>query len=382
MSRKYLDEWNTLALLPIPSKSLYQLETSLGEIDAGMHGGAQGCLTDLIKINKRTRYGQKSWGRLTAGRKQDLLITFRFIIFDEQEDPDQCFYSWEVSKHGTPQAPTLMCYFERVAGKPPVSGLGSPPGAYVQSRRIFSVPMQCLLKGWGNVESGHMIYEHNISAMDFAEQQFESVSYIGLTSRNWQTRYKEHQRDALTGSELIFHTSLRKVFNCDSFVQSGLGNFELVRKGAVLLSELQYVNLSYEEAMEVEERMVERTLYPKGLNMIPGGFAGFQFLHKLGFLNRSQASIDERDEAASKYLLDKASGPRLAPWIKEKWADDQFYEQVILKRSNTLNRDQILSIRKYGNEWGFDPNLIANLVGANDRQVRDVLNGKYYSRVK
>lgn len=91
-----------------------------------------------------------------------------------------------------------------------------------------------------------MIYEHNISAMDFAEQQFESVSYIGVTSRNWQTRYKEHQRDALTGSELIFHTSLRKVFNCDSLVQSGLGSFELVRKGAVLLSELQYVNLSYE----------------------------------------------------------------------------------------------------------------------------------------
>ncbi|WP_238543985.1 hypothetical protein [Pseudomonas sp. GM21] len=382
MSRRCLDEQNTLALLPIPSTSLHQLEASLGEIDAGMHGGAKGCLTDLIKINKRTRHGQKAWGRLKAGRKHDLLITFRFIIFDEQEDPDQCFYSWEASTHGTPQAPTLMCYFERVSGKPPESGLGSPPGAYVQSRRIFSVPVQCVLKGWGNVENGHMIYEHNISAMDFAEQQFESASYIGLTSRNWQTRYKEHQRDALTGSELIFHTSLRKVFNCDSFVQSGLGNFELVRKGAVLLSELQYVNLSYEEAMQVEEKMVERTLYPKGLNMIPGGFAGFQFLHKLGFLNRSQVSVDERDKAASKYLLDKASGPRLAPWVKEKWADDQFYEQVIFKRSNTLNRDQILSIRKYGNEWGFDPDLIANLVGANDRQVRDVLSGKYYSRVK
>lgn len=382
MSRRCLDERNTLALLPIPNASIEQLEASLGEIDAGMHGAARGCLSELIKINKRTRHGQKAWERLKAGRKHDLVITFRFIIFDEQEDPDQCFYSWEADTHGTSQAPTLMCYFDRVSGKPPESGFGSPNGAYVQSRRVFSVPVQCVLKGWGNVESGHMIYEHNISAMDFAEQQFESISYIGLTSRNWQTRYKEHQRDALTGSELIFHTSLRKVFNCTGLVQSGLGSFELVRKGAVLLSELQYVNLSYEEAMQVEEKMVERTLYPKGLNMIPGGFAGFQFLHKLGLLGRSQVSIDERDKAASKYMIEKALGPHLAPWVKENWADDQFYEQVIFKRKNTLNRDQILSIRKYGNEWGYDPDLIANLVGANDRQVRDVLSGKYYSRIK
>lgn len=382
MSRKCLDERNALALLPIPSASLYQLEASLGEIDAGMHGAVRGCLADLVKINKRTRHVQKSWGRLKSGRKHDLLITFRFIFFDEQEDPDQFFYSWEASTHGTPQAPTLMCHFDRVSGKPPSEGLDPPPGAYVQSRRIFSVPVQCVLKGWGNVENGHMIYEHNISAMDFSEQQFESVSYIGLTSRNWQTRYKEHQRDALTGSELIFHSSLRRVFNCESFTQSGLGSFELVRKGAVLLSELQYVNLSYEEAMQIEEQMVERTLYPKGLNMIPGGFAGFQFLHKLGLLNRSQISVDERDKAAAKYLLDKTHGPRVAPWVKEKWNDDQFYEQVIFKRSNTLNRDQIQSIRRYGREWGFDHELIANLVGANDRQVRDVLSGKYYSRVR
>ena len=68
--------------------------------------------------------------------------------------------------------------------------------------------------------------------------------------------------------------------------------------------------------------------------------------------------------------------------MKENWADDKFYEQVIFKRKNTLDRDQILSIRKYGNEWGYDPDLIANLVGANDRQVRDVLSGKYYSRIK
>lgn len=382
-SRRYLDERNALALLPIPGTSLAQLELALAQIDSGMHGGAKGCLSDLISINKQTRHSRKVWDRFKAGRKHDLLITFRFIFFDEQDDPDQYFYGWEASAHGTPQAPTLMCHFERVAGKPPARGLESPPGAYVQSRRIFSVPVQCVLRGWGDVERGYMIYEHNISAMDFAEPQFESISYIGLTSRNWQTRYKEHQRDALTGSELLFHTSLRKVLNGDSVVQSGLGSFEVVRKGAALLSELEYVNLSYEEAMEVEEKLVERTLYPKGLNMIPGGFAGLQFLHKLGYLDRTRkVTVDERDRAAAKYLLDATSGPHVAPWVKENWAKDEYYEQVIFKRSNTLNREQVIAIRKYGNEWGFDQDLIANLVGANQRQVRDVLSGKYYSRVK
>jgi len=218
--------------------------------------------------------------------------------------------------------------------------------------------------------------------MDFTEPQFKSVSYIGITSRNWQTRYKEHQRDALNGSNLIFHTTLRETLNCDGIIQSGVGAFDVVRKGAVLLSELQYVNLDYEYAMDIEEKMVERTLYPKGLNMIPGGFAGFKFLHKLGYLAKEKTSLEDRDYAANKYITDKGSRPHFAPWVTENWAKDEYYEQVIFKRNNTLNRDQVLSIRKYGGEWGFDCDVIANLVGANPRQVRDVLSSKYYSRVK
>ena len=134
--------------------------------------------------------------------------------------------------------------------------------------------------------------------------------------------------------------------------------------------------------MQIEERMVERTLHPLGLNMIPGGFAGMKFLHKLGYLPRDRATVDDRDFAAAKYLLARTGGVKVAPWVSENWSKDEFYEQVIFKRSNTLNREQVLSIRKYGNDWGFGAELIANLVGANIRQVRDVLSGKYYARVK
>ncbi|MES9981682.1 MAG: hypothetical protein ABW107_23470, partial [Candidatus Thiodiazotropha sp. 6PLUC5] len=97
---------------------------------------------------------------------------------------------------------------------------------------------------------------------------------------------------------MLFHTSLATAIDKDSIIQRGMGPFEMVRAGVCLLSELQYINLSYEEAMDVEEKMVERsTLYPKGLNKIPGGFAGTKFLHKMGYLNKDRATVDDRDYA-------------------------------------------------------------------------------------
>jgi hypothetical protein len=380
---KFIDENNALAILPVPHNSIQELEEMLAEIDTGKQGNKEGCVSKLIEINKNTRHTKKSWGRLDTSKKVDLAITYNFISFDEQEDYDKYFYSYTARPHGTSQAPMLMLSFDRVSGAAPKISLEIKPEQKVLSRRIISVPLQCILKSWGNVENGYMIYEHNLSAMDNADSHFESVSYIGLTSRNWQIRYKEHQRDALTGSELLFHTSLAAVINRDSVVQRGMGPFEIVRTGACLLSELQYINLSYEEAMEYEERMVERsTLYPKGLNMIPGGFAGTKFLHNLGYLKKDRATIDDRDFAAAKYLRENPIKKRLAPWVQVKWSNDEFYESVIFKRSNTLNKDQVLSIRKYGNDWGFDTETISNLVGANVRQVRDVLSEKYYSRVQ
>jgi len=380
---KYLDEKNALALLPIDISSLEEIEFMLQAIDNGERGGIKGSISKLIKINKLNRHTKKSWGRLKDGNSVDLVVSYTFMTFDEQDDPDRYYYSYEAWQHGTPQSPMLMLSFDRNSGAPPPEGkLEQEPGAYVISRRVVSVPIQCILKNWGNAESGYMIYEHNISAMDHAIPQFTSASYIGLTSRNWHTRYAEHKRDALSGSGLIFHTTLAAALNSSGISQSGMGQFEIVRSGVCLLSELEYVNLTYEEAMEIEEKMVKKTLHPKGLNMIPGGFAGMKFLHKLGYLSRDRVSVEDRDFASAKYLIENSAAGRIAPWVSEKWAKDEYYEQVIFKRSNTLSKEQVTSIRKFGIEWGFSAEIIANLVSANIRQVRDVLSGKYYSRVK
>lgn len=379
---KYIDRDAALALLPFTAALLSEIDRSLAPLNSGEIGGAKGCLDRLIRINKETRFGRRSWGRLAAGREIDLCVSYKVIDFEVPDPDDTFFFTLDAWKHGTPQAPMLMVSFDRCSGNAPRHSVQVSAGSRVLSRRILSVPLQCVLRHWGNPASGYMIYEHNISAMDHAVPQFQSMSYIGLTSRNWQTRYKEHQRDALVGSELLFHTTLAQVLNKDGVLQAGMGPFELVRAGVCLLSELEYVNLSYDEAMEVEERLVERTLHPKGLNMIPGGLAGIRFLHKLGFLNSGRCSVEDRDFAASKYLLESSRSRGLAPWVSSKWLEDAYYEAVVLKREKTLSREQVLSIRKYGMDWGFAPELIASLSGANLRQVRDVLSGKYYSRVQ
>lgn len=380
----FLDRENALALLPIPADCLQEIDDALIKLNEGERDGIVGAIDRLVQINKRTRFNTKSWGRLMQGALLKFAASYTFITF-EQEDTDDYVFSFEAIRHNTPQAPMLMVSFDRCSGSRPTD-LQKPGDTYVVSRRVISIPLQCVIKNWGDASKDHMIYEHDISPMDHAQdqlgEQFKAARYIGLTSRNWQTRYREHQRDALTGSELLFHTTLAAVLPEGGISQVGMGVFEVVRRGLCLTSELEYVNLTYEEAMQVEEKLVEKTLHPAGLNMIPGGFAGLKLLHKLGFLSREKATVEERNLAAAKYLHQLPRQRNPSPWISDRWQKDEYYEQVVLGRPNTLSKEQVQQIRKFGNDWEFNPEIIARLSGASERQVRDVLSGKYYSRVK
>ncbi|MGJ3702679.1 hypothetical protein [Variovorax sp. AFSI2.2] len=382
---KFLSRENALALLPVPSTSVEKIDAALHRLNQGENGGIAGSIERLTRINKATRFNTKSWGRLKQGASVKTAVSYSFITFDEEADPADHVVSFCAFCHTSTQAPMLLVSFDRCSGARPTS-LAEPGNTYVLSRRVISLPLQCVLKHWGDPTKGHMIYEHDISPMDHAgselRERFKSARYIGLTSRNWQTRYREHQRDALTGSELLFHTTLASVFPEGGIAQAGMGSFEIVRCGLCLTSELEYVNLTYGEAMQVEEQLVERTLNPAGLNMIPGGFAGIKLLHKLGFLKRSTATAEERNLAATNYVLQKKRISSPAPWISDRWQTDEYYERVVLNRSKTLSREQILSIRQYGLNWNGAPEVIASLSGASARQVRDILRGKYYSRVK
>lgn len=380
----FLDRENALALLPIPAECLAEIDEALIKLNDGESGGISGSIDRLVQINKRTRFNTKPWGRLKQGAVMNFAVSYAFITFEVEDTGDYAF-SFSAFRHNSPQAPMLMVSLDRCSGARPPD-LQSPGDTYVVSRRVVSVPLQCVVVGWGDATKGHMIYEHDIAPMDHAQEelgeQYKTARYVGLTSRNWQTRYREHQRDALTGSELLFHTTLASVLPAGGISQAGMGVFEIVRRGLTLTSELEYVNLTFDEAMQVEEKLVERTLHPAGLNMIPGGYAGLKLLHKLGFLSRARANVEERDLAAAKYLHQLPRQRNPAPWISDQWQRDEYYERVVLNRSNTLSKEQVQQIRKFGNDWNFSPEIIARLSGANERQVRDVLSGKYYSRVK
>ena len=380
----FLDRENALALLPIPAGCLEEIDDALIKLNEGERDGIVGAIERLVQINKRTRFNTKSWGRLKQGAVLKFAASYTFITF-EQEDTGDYVFSFQAIRHNTSQAPMLMISFDRCSGSRPAD-LQKPGDTHVVSRRVISIPLQCVIKNWGDASKDHMIYEHDISPMDHAQdqlgEQFKAARYIGLTSRNWQTRYREHQRDALTGSELLFHATLAAVFPEGGISHVGMGVFEVVRRGLCLTSELEYVNLTYEEAMQVEEKLVERTLHPAGLNMIPGGFAGLRLLHKLGFLSREKATVEERNLAAAKYLHQLPRQRNPSPWISDRWQKDEYYEQVVLGRPNTLSKEQVQQIRKFGIDWKFNPGIIARLSGASERQVRDVLSGKYYSRVK
>ena len=381
---QFLDSENALALLPIPPGCLREIDDALVEINQGARGGVVGNVDRLVQINKRTRFNTKSWGRLRQGAVLNFAVSYTFITF-ELADTGEYLFSFEAIRHNSPQAPMLMVSFDRCSGARPAD-LQKPGNTYVVSRRVVSVPLQCVVKNWGDSTKAHMIYEHDIAPMDHAQdelgEQFKAARYIGLTSRNWQTRYREHQRDALTGSELLFHTTLASVFPEGGVAQVGMAVFEVVRRGLCFTSELEYVNLTYDEAMQVEEKLVEKTLHPAGLNMIPGGYAGLKLLHRLGFLSRERATVEERNLAAAKYLHQLPRQRSPAPWVSDKWQTDEYYERVVLSRSSTLNKEQVKQIRQFGNDWHFKPEIIASLSGASERQVRDVLSGKYYSRVK
>lgn len=381
---RFLDRENALALLPIPPDCLPEIDEALTKLNEGERGDVGGAIDQLVRINKRTRFNTKSWGRLKQGAALNFAVSYTFMTF-ELEDTGDYVFSFDAFRHNSPQAPMLMVSFDRCSGTRPAD-LQNPNDTYVVSRRVISVPLQCVIRNWGDAAKDHMIYEHDITPMDHAQdelgEKFKTAKYIGLTSRNWQTRYREHQRDALTGSELLFHTTLASVFPEGGVSQVGMGVFEVVRRGLCLTSELEYVNLTYDEAMQVEEKLVERTLHPAGLNMIPGGFAGIKLLHKLGFLSRAKATVDERNLAVANYLHQLPRQRNPATWISERWQKDEYYEQVVLSRPNTLSKEQVQQIRKFGKDWKFDAQVIARLSGASERQVRDVLSGKYYSRVK
>ena len=218
----------------------------------------------------------------------------------------------------------------------------------------INLPLNGFLKGSPPAAGAHCVYYH----------YFETplpAAYTGVTKQRWFDRYAQHVSSAKCGSPYLFHRAIREH-----------GHKKAMHR--VLLSAL-----SEDAAMHFEEDFVARgTLYPLGLNMIPGGRSGIRYLHTLGI---RATSAESRDLAVQDALSQEVMGGRPNPLCAARWeSDPDFASRVICGHSGRLTAEQVRTIRLLAGT-GRCADQIAVLIGDSVRRVTSVLTGKRYGRV-
>lgn len=139
----------------------------------------------------------------------------------------------------------------------------------------IEIPINWALNGYGGDGGGHLIYMH-------ALQTQVPLAYVGVTCQRWYERFEDHAKQAAAQSPYPLHVALR------------------AHPGVPLLHRVLAVDLSYTQALELEEEWVENlSLYPLGLNIVQGGKAGIRHLGGLGY---QATSVHERDQCVQRLL--------------------------------------------------------------------------------
>lgn len=208
------------------------------------------------------------------------------------------------------------------------------------------VPVQYLLKSWEPI-GNYSLYCHIL----------DEKPYYGVTKRHWlDDRWEEHVSDARNGKKRLLWQAMQNT-------SSNLVCHVLLGTG-----------FTKDEVMPLEEFWVDQWgLYPMGLNLIPGGYAGHRFLAENNLLGKE---FSEKD--IETLLLQSETRSRAA---RENWASDAYAEKVICSGERRLTKLQVQRIRRLCRE-GLDALAIMPLVQArNYRQVQGVINGKTYKRI-
>ena len=220
----------------------------------------------------------------------------------------------------------------------------------------IDLPLNPIFKGYERIAGRHTVYLHSF-------QTDVPLSYTGITKNRWFDRYNQHLASAKAGSALLFHQALIK------------------HQDVTILHKVFFCDLAYESAMEQEEDYVRMfSLYPLGLNMIPGGKAGFEYLGRLGVKARNS---EERDDCVERLASRESIEGRSNPLCAVRWeTDPDFVERVICGHSGRLSGEQVRLIR-LGASCGMKSSAIAQEIGAsNVQQVRNVIEGKTYVRIQ
>lgn len=218
----------------------------------------------------------------------------------------------------------------------------------------INVPLNDMLKGSPPAAGTYCVYYH------YFETELPAA-YFGVTKRRWFDRYAQHVTAARAGSPYLFHRSIRE-------------HSTLTARHFLLVS-----GSSEDAAMALEEEMVGLgTLYPLGLNMIPGGRAGIRYLHNFGV---RVSNAEARDLAVQELLSQPSAAGRPNPLCAARWESDPDYAaRVICGHSGRLTAEQVRIIRLMA-VAGHKPHHIAATIGDNTQRVGRVLVGKRYGRV-
>ncbi|MCX2718761.1 hypothetical protein [Lentiprolixibacter aurantiacus] len=348
MKLKYLNVQNCRALLP-DSDGLPTLKR-LDECLDGINNKYPGSIRSLIKTNEKSMIRCKGSRRLCVSHIkiaqgvdfQERVINTRAILEDRR----------------APAEFMMLQYFGNTV-----------------SQKII-VPLQYLLKGWGNAREGHQCYIHyvshnmdkkvNLETMQWNDSDSDNYYYAGITSRDWLKRLNEHIGEIRRGSAKSFHKAWRE---------------SLGKNNVQFSSYLREINQSYEEAMDWEEKKVDSLSKDANcLNMIPGGFKGLKFLHKLRITDRVKIPLEQRERAIAKYAKQNRRKGVPNPFIAELWKDDEYYLKIIEARPKTLSREQVLLIRELnGKGWSLEK-ITKEIKAINQAQVKRVIEGKTYRR--
>jgi hypothetical protein len=262
-------------------------------------------------------------------------------------------------------------------------------------RRYFTSANQWLIN-ITHQKKPYVIYLHSIVPNDevlTASSASPLLSYIGMTKQGWQRRFAQHMSSARKGSKTYFHRALRDHYPRAVTVQHRILAVLDTEDAAQDVEELfvdgvQEGHEWYEGYMlDFQDKRLEHwvfgTLYPKGLNMIRGGKAGLKDLHKMGaFEKNTPITADAKEDTLMRRL---AADQRLGtpnPLLAAHWQNDDYALKIICGPEGRLNPDQIDEARTLS-LLGRDTDEIAKMIGAkNERQVKNLLDGKTYSRVK
>lgn len=229
----------------------------------------------------------------------------------------------------------------------------------------IDLPLIMVLASNHALPGQYQVYQHDY-VEDEGGEYLKNVCYIGITKRGWRTRWAEHVRAAESGSHYRFHQAIRQYGGAAFVAHSILA-----------------CGLSEQAAMAIEEELIEKfTLYPLGLNMVPGGNAGLAYLRKIGALGaRERVAPDDRQNIINRFF-ERASRKGLPnPLAAANWLDPSYAENVICSGPDRLKAQQIRDVRFFSS-LGQDAEAIAERVGArNVDQVRRVLSGSTYSRI-